>query len=494
MMREIKVSELAEEFGVHRNTIRNWIQSGTLPARKSPGRRYLLKWEDYEKLCEKFGKIPRTPENTANTIKSSINKPPQPGLPPLRLGSNEKKLYTDPAWADVCLGCGSCANACPLSGIDELDPRKIVRMAFLGLEDRLIQANWPWKCTMCGKCEQACPMNIEIVALMRRIRSRRERHSVPGTIQKGVAACLKRGNNLGIPKEDFLKILDLIGNELTAESCPGFTTPVDKRGSRLLVTINSKVPFAEPAEMKWWWKIFHTAGESWTISSENWDGVNWGLFSGDDAAMKTITGHIVDDMERLGCEALLLPDCGHAYYATRLGLEKWFPGALKKYTVYSVFDLLLEYMVQNRISVNGSLHPGITTFHDSCHYGRKSLKAFGHGYFKEARIIGRSCCPEFIDMTPNGNGSYCCGAGGGGWALPWAEERVYYGRVKAEQIKKTGAERVLVSCPTCRDQLKTLLNKEFNLGIEVQYLWELVADSLILPKPRQQHTSNSQAP
>ena len=60
--------------------------------------------------------------------------------------------------------------------------------------------------------------------------------------------------------------------------------------------------------MKWWWKIFHTAGESWTISSENWDGVNWGLFSGDDAAMKTITGHIVDNMERLGCEALLLPE------------------------------------------------------------------------------------------------------------------------------------------------------------------------------------------
>ena len=36
MMYEFKVSELAEEFGVHRNTIRNWINAGTLPQRKVP--------------------------------------------------------------------------------------------------------------------------------------------------------------------------------------------------------------------------------------------------------------------------------------------------------------------------------------------------------------------------------------------------------------------------------------------------------------------------
>jgi hypothetical protein len=60
--------------------------------------------------------------------------------------------------------------------------------------------------------------------------------------------------------------------------------------------------------MKWWWKIFYAAGESWTISSEYWEGVNWGLFSGDDEAMKTVVGRIVDNMRRLSCEVLLLPE------------------------------------------------------------------------------------------------------------------------------------------------------------------------------------------
>ena len=183
-----------------------------------------------------------------------------------------------------------------------------IGMAVFGLEEELVESNWPWKCTMCGKCEEACPMNVEIVKLMRRLRSKRPRHLVPGPIHKGVAMCLERGNNLGIPKDDFAFLLADLGEELAQESCPGFTTPLEVRGSRLLVTVNSKEPFAEPDDMKWWWKIFYAANESWTVSADNWEGVNWGLFSGDDEAMKTIVGRIVDNMERLHCEALLLPE------------------------------------------------------------------------------------------------------------------------------------------------------------------------------------------
>ena len=308
MMYEFKVSELAEDFGVHRNTIRNWITNGSLKADRGPGRRYIMKWEDYQALCEKFGRRPRFNPNQdydpAVLQEMTGGTPP----PPLALDDGEKTLYDDPSWADVCLTCGTCASACPISGVDGLDPRKIVRMAFLGLEDELISSDWPWKCTMCAKCEEACPMDVQIVQLMRRIRSRRERDRVPGPIHRGVATCLERGNNLGIPKEDFLFLLEDLGEELADEACPGFRTPVDEYGARLLVTINSKEPFAEPEDMKWWWKIFYAAGESWTISSDNWEGVNWALFSGDDEAMKTIVGRIVDNMRRLNCSALLLPE------------------------------------------------------------------------------------------------------------------------------------------------------------------------------------------
>ena len=479
MIYEVKVNELAEEFGVHRNTIRNWINSGTLSVQKGPGRRYQIQWDDYLRLCEKYGRQPRNDaQHSSQAQIESAPVAPVVKQPVTSLSGNLKPLYSDPAWADACLTCGSCAGACPISGVDGLDPRKIIRMALLGLNESLMASDWPWKCTLCAKCEEACPDNIEIVQLMRGLRSQRRRDEVPGLLHKGVVTCLERGNNLGIPKDDFLVLLEGLGEELAEGSCPGFTTPVDVRGARILVTVNSRLAFAEPDALKSWWKIFHAAGESWTIAGENWEGVNYGYFSGDDDAMKTIVGKMIDTMERLGCQALLLPECGHAYYATRLVLEKWFPEALDQYRIYTIFDLLLEYIRDKRISLNSGLHIQLTSYHDSCNYGRKSLKTFGHGYFEEGREITRACCENFVEMAPNRNGNYCCGAGGGSWGMPFAAERVYHGRVKAEQIKATGAELVIAPCHSCRDQLKNTLNNEFDLGIDVKYLWELVADSL----------------
>jgi len=487
MIYEVKVNELADEFGVHRNTIRNWINSGTLPAVEGPGRRYLIQWEDYKRLCQKFGREPRVaPEATGKTESLPSSKTTSATIPPVRLGLKTNPLYTRPIQADACLTCGSCAGACPISGVDDLDPRKIIRMAFLGLDEELLASDWPWKCTMCGKCEVVCPMNVEILQLMRRIRSRRDREKVPVAIQKGVVTCLEKGNNLGIPKDDFILLLKELGEELAEGDCPGFVTPIDVRGARMLVTVNSKQPFAEPETLTWWWKIFHAAGESWTISSENWEGVNWGLYSGDSNAMRTIVKRIIDNIERLNCKALLLPECGHAYYATRYALERWFPESLQQFKIYTVFDLLIEYLHEKRISIDPIVQNRLTTFHDSCNYGRKSLKTFGHGYFEEARTLTQACCKKYIDLIPDREENYCCGAGGGAWASPYGAERVFHGRVKARQISESGAKLVITSCQNCKDQLEKSLNREFNLNIEVQFLWELVAKALVKPKEPQQ--------
>ena len=64
--------------------------------------------------------------------------------------------------------------------------------------------------------------------------------------------------------------------------------------------------------------------------------------------------------------------------------------------------------------------------------------------------------------------------------MPYDEERIFYGRVKAKQIEDTAAKMVVAPCHNCRDQIMKALDKEYNLGIEVKYLWELVADSLIV--------------
>jgi ferredoxin len=227
---------------------------------------------------------------------------------PLKVNKKNRKLAVDAKMADLCFTCGTCAGGCPVTGIDGFDPRKAIRMAALGLEDELIDSRWPWICTLCGRCENQCPMGINLMKTFRKARTLRDRDKVPGPIHKGTMMNLQRGNNLGIPRDDFLMLLGDLGQELAADGCPGFYVPVDKKGANVITTINSKEPFGEPDDMKFWWKIFYAAKEDWTVSSTNWEGVNWGLFSGDDPAWKEQVGRVLENARRLECKTLLLPE------------------------------------------------------------------------------------------------------------------------------------------------------------------------------------------
>ena len=207
---------------------------------------------------------------------------------------------------DNCSSCALCSSSCPASGIDGFDPRKLVRMISLGMESDLVASRWPWICTMCGKCEHACPMQIDIPAIVRGIRSLRDRDKVPGILQKGLETAIQTGNNLGIPKEDYIFIVEDVAEEIAAEpGFEGFTVPIDKPGANILTTIHNKLVNTHTEDLKSWWKIFHVAGESWTIPSDNWEGCSWGHFTGDDEAVKTMSGRIVDLMDRLKIKNLL---------------------------------------------------------------------------------------------------------------------------------------------------------------------------------------------
>jgi len=52
----------------------------------------------------------------------------------------------------ACLTCGTCASGCPATGMMDMDPRKFLRMAVLGMDDQLENNPWIWVCTMCKRC------------------------------------------------------------------------------------------------------------------------------------------------------------------------------------------------------------------------------------------------------------------------------------------------------------------------------------------------------
>jgi len=71
----------------------------------------------------------------------------------------------------TCFNCGNCTAVCPLSEGGTVFPRKLIRYAQIGLEDRLKSSIEPWLCYYCGECSATCPREAgpgETMAALRR--------------------------------------------------------------------------------------------------------------------------------------------------------------------------------------------------------------------------------------------------------------------------------------------------------------------------------------
>ncbi|RLB81419.1 MAG: (Fe-S)-binding protein [Deltaproteobacteria bacterium] len=395
-----------------------------------------------------------------------------------------------------CLTCGTCSSGCPVTGIpgvEGLDTRKVIRMLAYGMVDEVVDSKFPWVCTQCGRCNIACPMKIDINYLMKKMKSLRDRDKVPGVLHKGTLQVLKSGNNLGIPKDDYLEnMIDIgrewageEGEELALEGFEGFKTPIDVVGAEYLFFPNSKEVGVDYEDMQWWWKIFHNSGCTWTMPSEGWESVDWGLFTGNDEASKKIAQYKVDNAKKLKVKYIIAPDCGGGSLGFRINYENYFKEELNKAGIELVYlyDVLIRFIKEGRIKVDKSRHPDPVTYHDPCKHGRELERLYGKPYYDEARWILDQCCESFIEAYPCKINNYCCGGGGGAWAGPYNDEKIAYGRMKAQQYseaKAKGAKVIVTSCSNCRDMFMKAIVPHYKLDMEVKYIWQVVAEAMVL--------------
>src|SRR5665647_1436704 len=72
----IYVLTLAQEIGVHRNTIRNWVKTGRISAKPGPGKGLQFTPDDFARLCRDFHLDPEQLKAMARTL-------PGADVPPL---------------------------------------------------------------------------------------------------------------------------------------------------------------------------------------------------------------------------------------------------------------------------------------------------------------------------------------------------------------------------------------------------------------------------
>ncbi|MGL1861676.1 MAG: (Fe-S)-binding protein [Pseudodesulfovibrio sp.] len=384
-----------------------------------------------------------------------------------------------------CLVCGSCSNGCPTTGapgLDGWDARKVMRMLANGLIDEVVASNFPWLCTGCGRCTSTCPGGIDITALMGHLKKLRPREDIPGTLHKGMLNNLETGNNMGIPKKDYLEGMAELGQEL-AEECPGFYVPINKHDADILFFPNSKEVYGDYEDQFWWWKIFYAAKENWTVPGDNWEAVDWALFTGNDEANEELARRKVAYMKEFAIKRMIMPDCGGGSYGCRKGMSKLTKQDPENEVGFLyLYDYLMEIIKDGRIKLDPSVHAGKTfTYHDSCKHGRELARNYGKGYFDEPRWIVQQCVDNFVELTPNREKNYCCGAGGGLWPMPFEDQSAWHARIKHQQIEDSGANVVVVGCSNCRDQIMKRIPKYYEgCGFEVKYLWQLVAEALVI--------------
>ncbi len=64
----IHVLTLAQEIGVHRNTIRNWVKTGRISAKPGPGKGLQFTPDDFARLCRDFNLDPELLKTMARTL------------------------------------------------------------------------------------------------------------------------------------------------------------------------------------------------------------------------------------------------------------------------------------------------------------------------------------------------------------------------------------------------------------------------------------------
>jgi Fe-S oxidoreductase len=373
--------------------------------------------------------------------------------------------------AALCYQCGSCTAVCPWGEVrnEALPVRRLVRQAQVGLrgDDASL-----WLCTTCTACSALCPRGVDILRVMRALRSmaweRRE-------VEKGLPSLLWsihwNNNPWSQPptqRSIWSKGLELpIFNPQAHEILlyVGCTSSYDRRAQKIARALA---------------RLLHAAG------------VRFGILGNEEpccgeAALSV--GHLAYFQEVLakaqhvfmenGVSTLLTvsPHC-YDVFKNHLPASVDQEGISSYHYTQYLATLLdegrLQFGPMPGVAGNEQHDKIIVTYQDPCYLGRHNSE-----YNASRAIIKAIPGLELVEMAQWGEAGLCCGGGGGRmWLETPPGER--FADIRVRQAVDAEASILATACPFCAVCLEDSLKAARLSGLRVLDVAEIASAALLV--------------
>jgi Fe-S oxidoreductase len=396
--------------------------------------------------------------------------------------------------------CTRCADVCPVYQVTR-DPRdvpcyrsdlllKVYQRYFttsgwmggmFGSNADLTEAdidemmNSFYRCTACRRCSLECPMGIDhalITHLGRYVLC--ETRLAPRALQVSCREQLEgsTGNTSAVPLGALRGNLEFLEEEIQEGKGVAAKLPLDREDVEYVFFAPVSDYLMEADTLMGNALVLHASGEgeNWTIGSQNYDAINYGLFYSDWILERNIK-RVVAEVRRLRARAILVGECGHASRSAKQFVPIF--GGPNPPPVINCMELALRKFREGKLRLKPRCIEGRVTYHDPCNLARSGW------IVEQPRELLRHIAKDFVEMAPNGMRNYCCGGGGGTVSIDEMHDfRMQIGgKVKVDQIRASGADVVVAPCANCKKQLRELVDHH-KLNVTIKGLHDLLYEAV----------------
>ncbi len=358
---------------------------------------------------------------------------------------------------NACVQCGLCSAVCPWREVEgEFLSRLMIRQGQLGLEgyesDEVL-----FGCTTCKKCVLNCPRGVDIIGVMRAMRSLSvEAGGVPETLKAVLGSAHANGNPWSEPREKRM------------EWARGLEVPAFGPDKEYLLFLCCTSCYDQRSQgiARSLVKLLNRAGVSYGVlgPEQNCCGESVRKI-GDEALFQKLAGGNVKLFNAHDVRKIIVtsPHCLETFSAeySELGGE---------YEVVHASQLLAGLYREGRLPLLGRTR-GKVAYHDPCYLGRHG------GVFEQPRQALAACGAQVLEMNRSREFSLCCGGGGGRlWMETPAEKR--FSLLRVREAAEVGAEVLATACPYCVSLLEDSRKTAGLEDLKVMDICELLAQDL----------------